>query len=82
MEKEIQNILDIQRQAYNKGHHNQGTVLDILASAKNVLIKFNHLNPAQQKLLDSINAIDDIKYSKRLCSRAHKAVRHLVVKLK
>lgn len=79
---DIQNILDIQRGAWNKGHENYGTELDILGAAKVILDRFKHLNPAQKRLIESINAIDGIKYAKPLCSKANKEVRHLVVTLK
>lgn len=82
MDAQIQRILEIQHEAWNRGHENYGTKLDVLGSAKVFLNHFRHLNPAQQRLLDSINTIDEIKYSKKLCSRANKAVRHLVVTLK
>ncbi|ADG60111.1 lysis inhibition; accessory protein [Acinetobacter phage Acj9] len=82
MDEKIQHILNIQRQAWNRGHENYGTTLDVLASAKHYLEYFKHLNPAQKRALEAINRVDEIKYAKRLCSRAHKAVRHLVVSLK
>ncbi|AXF40775.1 lysis inhibition; accessory protein [Acinetobacter phage vB_AbaM_Konradin] len=79
---DIRKILMIQREAWNKGHENYGTELDILGAAKAILDRFNHLNPAQKRLLESINQIDSIKYAKPLCSRANKEVRRLVVTLK
>jgi hypothetical protein len=43
---------------------------------------FKHLNPAQKALEEELQKLDELKYAKRLCSRAHKAVRHFVVTLK
>ncbi|ADJ19520.1 lysis inhibition; accessory protein [Acinetobacter phage 133] len=79
---EIKDILNIQREAWRKGHDNYGTDLDVLAAIYHFLKRFNHLNPAQKKALESLEKVDNIKYAKRLCSRANKAARHLVVTLK
>ncbi|AWY10228.1 rIII lysis inhibition accessory protein [Acinetobacter phage AB-Navy71] len=79
---DIQNILAIQREAWNRGHENYGTELDILGAAKVILDRFKHLNPAQKRLFDSIESIDAVKFAKPLCSRANKEVRRLVVTLK
>lgn len=79
---DIQNILEIQREAWNKGHENYGTEIDILGAAQKILKRFNHLNPRQKRALESINVVDAVKYAKPLCSRANKEVRHLVVTLK
>lgn len=78
----IQNILTIQRQAWNKGHDNYGSEIDVLADAKYFLTYFKHLNPAQKSYLEKLEQIDELKFGKKLCSRAHKAVRHMIVTLK
>lgn len=82
MEHEIQHILNIQRSAWSRGHDNYGSVIDVKASMLHFLQYFKHLNPAQKALHDELIALDEIKYAKRLCSRAHKSVRHLIVTLK
>lgn len=82
MDNKIEHILNIQRSAWRNGHENYGSVIDVLASAKHFLEYFKHLNPKQKSTLKSLQSIDELKYSKKLCSRAHKAVRHLVVTLK
>lgn len=79
---DIQSILEIQRAAWARGHENYGSVIDVKASALFFLQYFKHLNPAQKALLDELIQIDELKYAKRLCSRAHKSVRHFIVTLK
>lgn len=79
---DIQEILAIQRDAWKKGHDNYGTELDVLAAAHHFLKRFQYLNPAQAKALRSLEKVDNLKYAKKLCSRAHKATRYMVVKLK
>lgn len=79
---DIKKILEIQREAWNRGHDNYGTELDILGAAKAILDRFNHLNPRQTQLLKAINVLEEVRYAKPLCSRANKEVRHLVVTLK
>lgn len=82
MKAKIENILSIQRQAWNKGHDNYGSEIDVLADAKYFLNYFKHLNPAQKAFLAELEQIEDLKFAKKLCSRAHKAVRHMIVTLK
>lgn len=82
METTIEKILSIQREAWNRGHENYGSIIDVLAAIKHFLEYFEHLNPKQKELLESLKQVDELKYAKRLCSRANKAARHLVVKLK
>ncbi|EQA7786895.1 hypothetical protein ACX818_001489 [Acinetobacter baumannii] len=82
MEKEIQNILNIQRAAWKRGHENYGSSIDVKAAALHFLQYFKHLNPAQKKLEEILSQEDDLKYAKRLCSRANKSVRHYIVTLK
>lgn len=79
---DVRDILAIQREAWNKGHENYGSELDVLSAVHFFLKRFKHLNPKQKSALDALDKIDDLKYAKRLCSRAHKAARHLVVTLK
>lgn len=82
MQTPVDKILEIQREAWNRGHENYGSIIDVLAAVKHFLEYFEHLNPKQKSLLESLEHVDELKYSKRLCSRANKAARHLVVKLK
>lgn len=79
---DLNKILKIQRDAWNRGHENYGSHIDVLASVKHYLEYFDHLNPAQQKFLDRIKSNPDLKYAKKLCSKANKASRHFVVSLK
>lgn len=82
MEHEIKHILGLQRSAWSRGHDNYGSKIDVQASALHFLNYFKHLNPAQKRLHDELLQIDELKYAKRLCSRAHKSVRHYIVTLK
>ncbi len=81
-QSKIQSILNIQRQAWSKGHDNYGAEIDIWASAIHFLQSFKHLNPAQKNLLTKVEAMDETKYAKRLCSKANKSIRHFIVTLK
>lgn len=81
MEK-TNSILSIQRAAWKNGHDNYGAQIDVLAAIKHYLQYFKHLNPKQKETLEQLELIDELKYAKPLCSRAKKAVRHLVVTLK
>lgn len=78
----IKNALDIQRQAWNNGHENYGASIDVHAETLVVLKGFKHLNPLQKALMVELEAKDELKYAKSLCSAARKAVRHFVVTLK
>ena len=82
METAVNQILKMQRQAWNNGHENYGTALDVKAAMLYFLQYFKHLNPAQKELFDELEKIEELKYAKRLCSRAHKSVRHFIVTLK
>lgn len=78
----IQHVLNIQRQAWRNGHENYGAHIDVLAAIKFYLEYFKHLNPAQKTLLDELNQVEELKFAKKLCSRAQKSVRHIVVTYK
>jgi hypothetical protein len=82
MIKQLQHALELQRNAWNNGHENYGASIDVEAEALEILRYFKHLNPAQKALEEELQKLDELKYAKRLCSRAHKAVRHFVVTLK
>ncbi|ADI96446.1 rIII lysis inhibition accessory protein rapid lysis phenotype [Acinetobacter phage Ac42] len=82
MEQAVNSILNIQRQAWNNGHDNYGSALDVKATMLYFLQYFKHLNPAQKALADELEKIEELKFAKRLCSRAHKSVRHFIVTLK
>lgn len=82
MQEHITQVLSVQRQAWNNGHQNYGSSVDVKAAALHFLNYFKHLNPAQKALSDELVATDELKYAKRLCSRANKAVRHFIVALK
>jgi hypothetical protein len=82
MQENIKHILTIQRQAWRNGHTNYGASIDVQAVMLYFLKYFKHLNPAQKALEEELQKLDELKFAKRLCSRAHKAVRHFVVTLK
>lgn len=82
MQKAIEKILGIQKKAWENGHENYGTTIDVQASILHFLQYFKHLNPAQKELLDKLSAKPELKYGKKLCSKAHKMARHFVVTLK
>ena len=82
MQRAIEKILEIQKSAWENGHENYGTTLDAQASILHFLQYFKHLNPAQRALLDKLSPKLELKYGKKLCSKAHKAARHYVVTLK
>lgn len=82
MEDVINRILDIQTQAWSHGHDNYGSSIDVKADMLYFLKYFGHLNLAQKRLKLNLEKEDELKYSKKLCSRAHKAVRHYIVTLK
>lgn len=82
MNEQIERILTIQRQAWRFGHDNYGASIDVKAAMLHFLQYFKHLNPAQKALETELLAVDELKYAKRLGSRAQKAVRHFVVTLK
>lgn len=78
----ITRILEIQRTAWNHGHDNYGAGIDVQAEALAVLKGFKHLNPAQTAVRVVLEAADELKYAKPLCTSARKAVRHYIVTLK
>ena len=78
----ITNVLSIQRQAWNSGHENYGASIDVQSELLFVLKGFKHLNPLQKALQVELEALDELKYAKVLCSASCKAVRHFVVTLK
>lgn len=82
MQENIKHILTIQRQAWRNGHTNYGASIDVQAVMLYFLKYFKHLNPAQKALEEELSQLDELKFAKRLCSRAHKAVRHYIVTLK
>lgn len=82
METTINKVLNIQRESWSKGHENYGTSIDVKAAALHFLEYFKHLNPKQKELFEELKQIEELKYSKRLCSRANKTTRHFIVKLK
>ena len=82
MERCIKRALSIQKFAWNNGHDNHGTKLDVLATAHDILSGFKHLNKAQMELYDEISKECNLKYAKKLCSRANKSIRHFIVTLK
>lgn len=78
----ITRILEIQRTAWAHGHENYGASIDVQSEALAVLKGFKHLNPVQSTLRVSLEAVDEIKFAKPLCTSARKAVRHFIVTLK
>lgn len=78
----IENVLDLQRKAWNAGHSNSGASIDVEAEILAVLKGFKHLNPVQADMRDILAQKDELKYAYALCSSARKAVRHFVVTLK
>ena len=82
MDNTINKILDIQTHAWSRGHDNYGSTIDVKADMLRFLKYFGHLNQAQKALKHLLDQEDELKYAKKLCSRAHKAVRHYIVTLK
>ena len=82
MQENINHILTLQRSAWRNGHDNYGASIDVQAATLYFLKYFKHLNPAQKALEEELSQLDELKFAKQLCSRAHKAVRHFVVTLK
>lgn len=83
LDKVIRVVLVIQNYAWNYGHDNSGTAIDVKLVMLNLLKYFKHLNHAQTKLLDELLLEeDDLKYGKKLCSKANKSIRHYIVTLK
>lgn len=76
-------ILGIQRHAWKNGHENYGSELDVIADMVYYLKYFDHLNPKQRKVLKYLtDNYENLQYAQKLCSKAHKSVRHFIVMLK
>lgn len=80
--EKVKHVLNIQRHAWKNGHSNYGAEIDVLADMMFYLNYFEHLNPKQKHLQEILKDIGNLQYGQKLCSKAHKAVRHFIVTLK
>lgn len=79
----VKSSLDHQRELWNIGESdNSGASIDVLQVMLTTLTGFDHLNKTQVLLLNSLQEVDELKYSKQLHRKAASEIRSFVARLK